>query len=134
MLRFSILFLAFTLCQISIISQTSLEDKKLTTYVNPFIGTSNWGNTFPGAVVPWGMVSVSPHNSLNAVTGYIYGEKDFYGFGMVHLSGVGCPELGSILITITDKDSAITPEVYKCNYSSEEALPGYYSVQLDDKK
>lgn len=134
MLRYFIFLLALILCQISIISQTSLGNKGVTKYVNTFIGTSNLGNTFPGAVVPWGMVSVSPHNSLNAVTGYIYGEKDFYGFGMVHLSGVGCPELGSILITITDIDSTISPEVYKCNYSSEEASPGYYSVQLDDKK
>jgi len=133
MLRFFNLFLALMLCQISIISQSSLENERLTTYVNPFIGTSNWGNTFPGAVVPWGMVSVSPHNSLNAVTGYIYGEKDFYGFGMVHLSGVGCPELGSILITMTDNDSAVTPEDYKCSYSNEVATPGFYSVILDDQ-
>ena len=133
MLRFFIFFLTLILCQISIISQTSLGNKELTTYVNTFIGTSNLGNTFPGAVVPWGMVSVSPHNSLNAVTGYIYGEKDFYGFGMVHLSGVGCPELGSILIMMTDNDSADTPEEYKCSYSKEVATPGFYSVMLDDQ-
>lgn len=120
------------LIQFPILSQTS-DNKILTSYVNPFVGTSNLGNTFPGAVVPWGMVSISPHNSLNAVTGYLYGEKKFYGFGMVHLSGVGCPELGSILITMTDNNSAVTPEDYKSSYSNEVAAPGFYSVMLDDQ-
>ena len=130
MLKVNIFFTAALLFQFPILSQTL--NNNLTNYVNPFIGTSNYGNTFPGAVVPWGMVSVSPHNSLNSVTGYLYGEKDFYGFGMVHLSGVGCPELGSILITMTDNDSSFSPEDFKCTYSNEIAEPGFYSVELDD--
>lgn len=132
MLKAKLLVIAFLFLHLPSLSQT-LENKNLTGFVNPFVGTYNSGNTFPGAVVPWGMVSVSPHNSLNAVTGYLYGEKDFYGFGMVHLSGVGCPELGSILITITDNDSAVTPEDFKCSYSNEVATPGFYSVKLDEK-
>ena len=31
-------------------------------YVNPFIGTSNYGATNPGAIAPRGMASVSPFN------------------------------------------------------------------------
>ena len=31
-------------------------------YVNPFIGTSNYGATHPGAVLPAGMASVVPFN------------------------------------------------------------------------
>ena len=132
MLKSYIIIIIVLLSQLPILSQIT-ESKNLTSFVNPVIGTSNYGHTFPGAVVPWGMVSVSPHNSLNAVTGYLYGEKDFYGFGMVHLSGVGCPELGSILITITDNDSAVTPEDYKCSYSNEVAVPGFYSAMLNDQ-
>ena len=132
MFKSQLLFITIFIFQFPLLSQSS-ENKSLTSYVNPFIGTSNYGNTFPGAVVPWGMVSVSPHNSLNAVTGYLDGEKNFYGFGMVHLSGVGCPELGSILITMTDNNSAVTPEDYKCSYSNEVATPGFYSVILDDQ-
>lgn len=49
-------------------SQT-FTNEGISNYVNPFIGTSNGGNTFPGAVVPWGMVSVSPHNSPGAPSG-----------------------------------------------------------------
>lgn len=29
-------------------------------YVNPFIGTSNYGTTNPGAVCPQGLMSVTP--------------------------------------------------------------------------
>jgi predicted alpha-1,2-mannosidase len=121
----------------SIVAQENITeefDTSLLTYVNPFIGTSNGGNTFPGAVVPWGMVSVSPHNSLSAPSGYIYGEEYIYGFGLVHLSGTGCAELGSVLITITDDDQAIKPDLYKNIYSSEKASPGYYKVVLDGQK
>merc|ERR1719326_1024341 len=32
----------------------------LIAHVNPFIGTSNHGHTFPGATTPWGMVQVTP--------------------------------------------------------------------------
>ena len=128
----SLISIMSILFQLTIFSQTASDNQNLTSLVNTFIGTSDGGNTFPGAVVPWGMVSVSPHNSLNTVTGYIYGEKDFYGFGMVHLSGVGCPELGSILISITDIDSAINPEDFKSSYSNEKAVPGYYSVRINN--
>ncbi|MGW3465438.1 hypothetical protein ACWDE9_40395, partial [Streptomyces olivaceoviridis] len=31
-----------------------------TDLVNPFIGSQNEGNTFPGAAVPFGMVQLSP--------------------------------------------------------------------------
>jgi predicted alpha-1,2-mannosidase len=103
-------------------------------FVNPFIGTSGWGYTFPGAVVPWGMVSVSPHNTFRNPAGYSYGEKDFYGFGHVHLSGVGCNELGSIIFTISAKDNLTEPDNYKVNYSRENAQPGYYSLYLDSLK
>ena len=36
--------------------------QQLVEYVNPFIGTSNFGATNPGAIAPRGMVSVSPFN------------------------------------------------------------------------
>lgn len=100
-------------------------------YVNPFIGTSNSGNTFPGSVVPWGMVSVSPHNSPGDPSGYVYGKKYFYGFGHTHLSGTGCSELGNIIVTLSNSNS-IDPENYKTTYTTETASPGYYSLYLDE--
>jgi predicted alpha-1,2-mannosidase len=109
-----------------------LNSDDLTQYVNPFIGTANNGNTFPGAVVPWGMVSVSPHNSPGSPSGYIHGEKFFYGFGHVHLSGTGCADLGSIVIIPSQGEIQTNPEKYRSTYSSEKAHPGYYRIILDD--
>lgn len=123
---FTFLFLTTNI----VLSQSATE---LTEYVNPFIGTSNGGNTFPGAVVPWGMVSVSPHNSPGAPSGYIYGEKYFYGFSHTHLSGTGCSELGNIIVTLS-KTNSTDPENYKTIYSNEKASPGYYSLYLDQYK
>ena len=35
-------------------------------YVNPFIGTSNYGTTNPGAVCPQGLMSVTPFNVMGS--------------------------------------------------------------------
>ena len=64
-------------------------------HVNPFIGTTNLGNTFPGAVVPFGMFSCSPEasrgNTLRAAApgGYQYDATKIRGFSLTHLSGHG---------------------------------------------
>ncbi len=104
---------------------------QLTDYVNPFIGTSNGGNTFPGAVLPWGMVSLSPQNCFRCPSGYLYGEKYFYGLGHTHLSGTGFADFGGIIFTITSGSVKTGPEQYRQAYSNEMAEPGFYSVTLD---
>lgn len=38
----------------------------LTSYVQPFVGTTNFGACNPGAVVPSGMMSVSPFNVMGS--------------------------------------------------------------------
>ena len=108
------------------------QQDDILSYVNPFIGTAGGGNTFPGALAPWGMVSVSPHTDLYAPSGYNHGEPWFYGFGHVHLSGTGCSDLGSIIITATRDLINPYPEGYKCSYSNERAEPGYYGVHLNE--
>ncbi|MCW2657352.1 MAG: alpha-mannosidase, partial [Jatrophihabitans sp.] len=60
----------------------------LASLVNPFIGTENFGNTFPGASAPFGMVQVSPDTGGQG--GYDYKGTSIYGFSQTHLSGVGC--------------------------------------------
>lgn len=103
----------------------------LLTLVNPFIGTGGDGNTYPGAQVPWGMVSVSPHNDPSAPSGYRWGKPLFYGVGHVHLSGTGCPDLGNILLTAVSNAAAVAgPERFASRYSAERASPGYYRVDL----
>ena len=104
-------------------------------YVNPFIGTENsirpsiWeanGGTYPGAVLPFGMVQVTPDNYhfntlfiknfslLNHTSGYPYGSSgDFH---IMPFSG----EFESIKSTGSS-----------FQHKNEIAKPGYYSVFLD---
>ncbi len=112
--------------------------KNYTQYVNPFIGTASNGHTFPGAVQPFGMVSVSPHtvcngySEQNSPAGYKYGAKYIYGFGHVHLSGVGCNDLGSVILTPYSGKLSFSPDMYRSAYDNEVAKPGYYAVTLSD--
>ena len=99
-------------------------------FVDPFIGTARGGNTFPGAVRPWGMVSVSPHNAPGAPSGYRSGGKTFAGFGHVHLSGTGCADLGSIILSASREPLRGNPVAPGCTMGAENATPGYYRVEL----
>jgi predicted alpha-1,2-mannosidase len=113
------------------------KNKKSTDFVNPFIGTSNGGNTHPGSVLPWGMISVSPYNSYDTVsrsTGtspYYFGKKYISGFTHANMSGVGCNDLGiACFMPTTGQISFEQPR--NCSaYSNEIATPGYYSVNLN---
>ena len=81
---------------------TEPRDGRLTDLVNPFIGTENEGNTYPGAAVPFGMVQFSPDTGHN--TGYDYSENHIRGFSAVHLSGVGCGLGGDLPVLPTTGD------------------------------
>jgi predicted alpha-1,2-mannosidase len=109
-------------------------------YADPFIGTGNsqsgrvnWknGNTFPGAMMPWGMVSVSPYNAPGSKSGYLYGQPFLYGFGHVHLSGVGCSDLGNVVLMPSAGALSCAPEHYRSRYGLQKASPGYYQVTLE---
>jgi putative alpha-1,2-mannosidase len=113
-----------------------------TEYVNPFIGTTNFGACNPGAVTPNGLMSVSPFNvmgsSLNTwdkdsrwwSTPYVEENRYFTGYAHVNLSGVGCPELGSLLTMPTTGPLEVDYHAYGSEYEDETARPGYYSVRL----
>lgn len=106
-------------------------DGRLTDLVNPFIGTQNEGNTYPGASVPFGMVQLSPDTGHN--TGYDYGENHIRGFSSVHLSGVGCGLGGDLPTLPTTGDVTETDYAkYAAEFShdDEKASPGYYRVGL----
>ena len=63
--------------------------------VNPLIGTANSGNTFPGAVLPFGMVAFSPEELLPGPGrgippgGYAYSATQARGFSLTHHVGCG---------------------------------------------
>lgn len=108
-------------------------------YVNPFIGTTNFGTTNPGAVCPNGMMSVVPFNVMGSEdnkydkdarwwsTPYEYHNCFFTGYSHVNLSGVGCPELGSLLLMPTTGELSVDYKEYGSRYKDEQASPGYYS-------
>lgn len=99
--------------------------------VNPFVGTENSGNTFPGASAPFGMVQVSPDTGGQG--GYDYQQDSIYGFSQTHLSGVGCGVAGELpIMPTTGAITSVDPAVYRSAYShdDEEASPGYYRVGL----
>lgn len=129
----------------------SAQEKKITSYVNPFIGTglvdgnSLSGNNFPGAAVPFGMVQLSPDTKdipdWNAASGYDYNDKTIAGFSHTHLSGTGVAEFFDILVMPTTGkifteagDENNTASGFRSRYShdQESAKPGYYQVKLLD--
>ena len=72
-----------------------------TQYVNPFVGTDGTGHTFPGAVVPFGMVAPSPDNAdrgWDYTSGYQYQNLNILGFSSTHMSGAGMPELCDVFL------------------------------------
>lgn len=120
-------------------AQTGSADYDPVDYVNPFIGTTNYGTTNPGAVCPQGMMSVVPFNVMGAVEGnrdkdsrwwstpYEHNNVFFTGYAHVNLSGVGCPELGSLLLMPTTGELEVDYMKYGSHYTDEQASPGYYS-------
>lgn len=113
-----------------------------TAYVNPFIGTGGHGHTFPGAVVPHGMIQPSPDTRLDgwdACSGYHYSDSTINGFSHTHLSGTGCCDYGDVLLmpTVgkqtyhpTGADSQQLAYASAFSHKNETAEPGYYSVFL----
>ncbi|WP_299271370.1 GH92 family glycosyl hydrolase [uncultured Prevotella sp.] len=113
-----------------------------TRYVDPFIGTTNYSVCNPGAVLPHGLMSVVPFNVMGSDLNvkdkdsgwwsapYEYNNKYFTGFAHVTLSGVGCPEMCSLLIMPTTGTLDIDYRSYGSEYTDEVARPGYYSNRL----
>jgi predicted alpha-1,2-mannosidase len=123
-------------------------------YVNTFNGTEpgaqdfgtggGAGNTFPGAVLPFGMAQFSPDTLPSEGAfggGYTYGDEQIKGFSLKHMSGPGCAAYQDFPITPTTQ--AITRSPAKTlttnlddsfasafSHADEHASPGYYEVKL----
>ncbi|MBO9547666.1 GH92 family glycosyl hydrolase [Caulobacter sp.] len=141
-LRLALLASLSILAASPVLAQTAYES------VDPFIGTGGDGHTFPGAVVPFGMVQLSPDTdilpfkqSYARAAGYRFGDPTILGFSHTHFSGAGHSDLGDILLTPVSGEAKLEPgqidkpgSGYRSRYShaSEVAQPGYYAVTLDD--
>ena len=107
-------------------------------WVDPFVGTSATGHTFPAACVPFGLVQAGPdtgNGSWAYCSGYRYGDTTICGFTQTHLNGTGCPDLGDVRILPTAESKLkVESDKLKVGFekASETAEPGYYAATLDD--
>jgi predicted alpha-1,2-mannosidase len=119
------------------------EIKRPAAYVDPFIGTAAHGHTFPGAMVPFGMVQLSPDtrkDSWDGCSGYHYSDNRIFGFSHTHLSGTGVGDYGDIRLLPWSGDIKPVKEKYESgelpyshfSHKREQAGAGYYQVALDD--
>ncbi len=111
-------------CTLSAYAQMSL-----TKYVDPFIGTENGGNVFPGVAVPFGMVKLGPDCGNNDNNSGYYSDQDINGFSHTHVSGTGGgAKYGNILVVPQCGDLLVSQ--YSSPRTNEVSMPGYYSAQL----
>lgn len=115
-------------------------------YVDPLIGSTNAGNTYPGATTPFGMIAWSPtttkglQNGTGAAGGYQYDVTRVRGFSLTHLNGTGCTPGASGDVPIMPFPGAVlsspsadrTDQVFASDFShaDETAEPGHYGVGL----
>lgn len=102
-------------------------------YVDPFVGTSYTGHTFPGAAYPFGFMQPGPQTGnfgWEYCSGYRYEDTHIWGFSQNRLNGTGVPDLGDLLVM---PFSGRSGNDFKSTYlkETEIASPGYYSVSLD---
>lgn len=91
-----------------------------------FFGTRGTGNQFPGATVPHGMISLSPHTNSAHPVGYLAGDSIIQSFGTIHFSGAAWPVFGGV---------TVMPGVggtFAAGKKNESAVPGFYRVDLKE--
>jgi putative alpha-1,2-mannosidase len=119
------------------ISVSSAQKKNdYTKLINPFIGTGGHGHTYPGAVVPFGMVQLSPDTRLegwDGCSGYYFTDTVVYGFSHTHLSGTGIADYCDVLFMPTTGEPKFKNSDYRSGFKkkNETASPGYYKTVLD---
>ena len=110
-------------------------------YVNPFIGTGGHGHTFPGAVVPSGMVQLSQDTrpqGWDPCSVFYTEDTSILGFSHRHLSGTGMTDFADVLFTpFSGKlqlENGSLKEYYPLNFlhKNEKASAGFYTVNFDN--
>jgi predicted alpha-1,2-mannosidase len=113
-------------------SAPPLGTKPLSAWADPFVGTGNGGDTYPGAVLPFGMVQATPIDDVKQIGGYDENSPTtFQAMAMNMLSGPGINDYGDVWFTATT--GAFTdPTKISSSFSTagESTSPGYYQVYL----
>ncbi|RYY36342.1 MAG: hypothetical protein EOP46_06810 [Sphingobacteriaceae bacterium] len=117
----------------SIITPASAQKRKdYTPLVNPFIGTSGAGHTYPAAVLPYGMARLNPETRANG-SGYGFLDEYIYGFSHTRYTSSDTSTTGEIIFMPTTGEPTFKQADYRSKYikKNEKATPGYYKVKLD---
>lgn len=113
-------------------------------FVDPLIGSSNGGNVFAGASLPYGMAkAVADTNSGSNQGGFTLDGSNVTGFSSMHDSGTGgSPSLGNFALFAYsscpggDLNRCVYPKVSRAAFGTFDnntvtAEPGYFSITLD---
>jgi predicted alpha-1,2-mannosidase len=118
--------------------------QKLTSYVDPLIGSGGHGHVFVGASVPFGAVQLGPNNIYKGwdwCSGYHYSDSLIIGFSHLHMNGTGIGDLSDVLIMpivgkvkLNKGQQAFPHNGYLSTFShiNEISKPGYYKVSMDN--
>lgn len=112
--------------------------------VDVFVGTGGRGfgvgSTYPGPVLPFGMIQAGPDTQGEFATigaqhcgGYRGEDPWITGFSQVHSHGMGTADYGVILLQPQQAWTGTRDETeYRLAKGAEEGRPGYYAVELLD--
>lgn len=109
-------------------------------WVDPFIGTSGTGHTFPGACYPFGFIQLSPDTGNGEwayCAGYQYEDTRVRGFSHTHMSGGGIADLGDVSLLPFSDRAVLRPASWGAvdvafSKDAETAAPGYYRTVLPE--
>jgi putative alpha-1,2-mannosidase len=125
---------------------TGTAEKKLTDYVNPFLGTATlwepedlgyvrtwdvrtWGaEVFPGSSLPNAMVQLSPVTQFRSGAGYQYEDTVIYGFSHTNK---GTESVAYSPVTMLPERLLLEIMASAFSHDNESAHPGYYQVFLE---
>lgn len=127
----------------------TLQAADLAAEVNPFIGTTNAGNVYPGPQMPFGMVAFSPEMTplpgkrfaIAAPGGYEWRGNGVRGFSLTHVNGTGCTGAsGDVPIMPVTTAVEMSPSSVQAglryasglDHKRESASPGAYELTLDN--
>ena len=127
--------LSLTISIISCQRGSSTPDDPVS-YVDPMIGTTKAGNTFPAVGVPFGMTQWTPQTVTPKLSPpYRYYDPDIQGFRGSHwLSGSATQDYGSMTVMAIDGQLKVYPQARSSSFSHSDEIsrPYYYRVLLKD--
>jgi predicted alpha-1,2-mannosidase len=99
--------------------------------VDPFIGVDGHGAVFPGATVPFGLISLSPDCTYPQETSGYSSNKPIIGFSHNHSSGTGGDgRYGNLLVLPQTGPIRLEELQNGVSICGENASPGYYAATI----